>query len=134
MEDPMSQTSYRSISSLCLGLETEEPEKFGLVQVQDFFGLFFAHSNLPLGTLYRNLTTLSAFNIFVAWIKIFKYLSFNKTMIQLSGTLSAVRTFSKCNIYQCIYHIFLFFLVYFIRTNCEFRRQLTFNISTEFLT
>ena len=60
----------------------------------------FAHSNLPLGTLYRNLTTLSAFNIFVAWIKIFKYLSFNKTMIQLSGTLSAVITFSKYNVYQ----------------------------------
>ena len=61
---------------------------------------FFAHSNFPLGTLYRNLTTLSAFNIFVAWIKIFKYLSFNKTMIQLSGTLSAVITFSKYNVYQ----------------------------------
>ena len=61
---------------------------------------------MPLGTLYRNLTTLSAFNIFVAWIKIFKYLSFNKTMIQLSGTLSAVITFSKYNVYQCIYYIF----------------------------
>ena len=70
------------------------------------FGFFFAHSNFPLGTLYRNLTTLSAFNIFVAWIKIFKYLSFNKTMIQLSGTLSAVITFS-------INIIFITYLPYF---------------------
>ena len=54
----------------------------------------FLHADFsPLGTLYRNLTTLSAFNIFVAWIKIFKYLSFNKTMTQLSGTLSAVRSY-----------------------------------------
>jgi hypothetical protein len=39
----------------------------------------------------RILTQISAFNVFVAWIKLFKYLSFNKTMTQLSGTLSAVR-------------------------------------------
>ena len=31
---------------------------------------------------------LAAFNIFVAWLKVFKYLSFNKTMNQLSGTLN----------------------------------------------
>ena len=30
-----------------------------------------------------------AFNIYVAWAKLFKYLSFNKTMSQLNGTLSA---------------------------------------------
>ncbi len=29
--------------------------------------------------------------IFFAWIKIFKYISFNKTMTQLSSTLSRVR-------------------------------------------
>jgi hypothetical protein len=29
--------------------------------------------------------------IFVSWIKIFKYISFNKTMSQLSGTLTQVR-------------------------------------------
>lgn len=38
----------------------------------------------------RTLTVLSALNIFVAWIKFFKYLSFNATMTQLSGTLGAV--------------------------------------------
>ncbi|TRY80381.1 hypothetical protein TCAL_04863 [Tigriopus californicus] len=37
----------------------------------------------------RTLTVLSALNVFVAWIKVFKYLSFNKTMTQLSGTLGA---------------------------------------------
>ena len=38
----------------------------------------------------RTLIILMAWNIFVAWIKLFKYLSFNKTMTQLSGTLGAV--------------------------------------------
>jgi hypothetical protein len=44
----------------------------------------------PLANNSRTLTILSALNIFVAWIKFFKYLSFNKTMTQLSGTLGAV--------------------------------------------
>ena len=30
-----------------------------------------------------------AFNVFFAWIKVFKYISFNKTMTQLSSTLAA---------------------------------------------
>ena len=83
----------------------ENLKSYGYFRFRIFWG-FFAHSNLPLGTLYRNLTTLSAFNIFVAWIKIFKYLSFNKTMIQLSGTLSAVITFN-------INIIFITYLPYF---------------------
>merc|ERR1712024_169873 len=33
--------------------------------------------------------TLSALNLFVAWIKVFKYLSFNATMTQLSQTLTS---------------------------------------------
>ena len=36
----------------------------------------------------KTFTYLAGFNVFVAWLKIFKYLSFNKTMTQLSGTLS----------------------------------------------
>ena len=36
------------------------------------------------------LNTLSALNLFVAWIKVFKYLSFNATMTQLSQTLTSV--------------------------------------------
>ena len=41
---------------------------------------------------HRSLTlsTLSALNLFVAWIKVFKYLSFNATMTQLSQTLTSV--------------------------------------------
>ena len=35
------------------------------------------------------LNVAQAFNIYVAWAKLFKYLSFNKTMSQLNGTLSA---------------------------------------------
>lgn len=48
----------------------------------------------PLANRSRTLTVLSALNIFVAWIKFFKYLSFNKTMTQLSGTLGAVSDIS----------------------------------------
>merc|ERR1719270_3130648 len=35
------------------------------------------------------LSIAAAFNIYVAWAKLFKYLSFNKTMSQLNGTLAA---------------------------------------------
>ena len=38
------------------------------------------------------LNTLSALNLFVAWIKVFKYLNFNATMRQLSETLTSVST------------------------------------------
>ena len=51
----------------------------------------FLHADFsPLANSSRQLTILSAVNVFVAWIKVFKYLSFNKTMIQLSETLSGV--------------------------------------------
>ena len=50
----------------------------------------FLHADFsPLADSSRQLSILSAFNVFVAWIKVFKYLSFNKTMTQLSETLSA---------------------------------------------
>ena len=56
----------------------------------------FLHADFsPLADSSRQLTILSAFNVFVAWIKVFKYLSFNKTMIQLSETLSGVSK-SQC--------------------------------------
>ena len=38
---------------------------------------------------FNYLSYAAAFNVFVAWAKLFKYLSFNKTMTQLSGTLSS---------------------------------------------
>ena len=51
----------------------------------------FLHADFsPLANAARTLTILSAFNVLVAWIKVFKYLSFNKTMTQLSETLSSV--------------------------------------------
>ena len=54
----------------------------------------FLHADFsPLANAARTLTILSAFNVLVAWIKVFKYLSFNKTMTQLSETLSSVSTF-----------------------------------------
>lgn len=56
-----------------------------------------------LANTARQLTILSAFNIFVAWIKVFKYLSFNKTMTQLSGTLSAAtKDLSGFSVMFCI--------------------------------
>ena len=36
---------------------------------------------------------LSAFNLFVAWLKVYKYMSFNKTMATLTGTIAAVSSF-----------------------------------------
>ena len=41
-----------------------------------------------LSEISKTYTYLAGFNVFVAWVKVFKYLSFNKTMTQLSGTLS----------------------------------------------
>ena len=51
--------------------------------------------------LYADFTNLAFWNqtfqnfagvtVFVSWVKIFKYISFNKTMSQLSGTLTRVR-------------------------------------------
>jgi hypothetical protein len=35
----------------------------------------------------------SGLTVFVSWIKIFKYISFNKTMSQLSGTLTQVKNY-----------------------------------------
>ena len=59
---------------------------------------FSKNSNCNMGSkwiapiFHRSLTlsTLSALNLFVAWIKVFKYLSFNATMTQLSQTLTSV--------------------------------------------
>ena len=44
-----------------------------------------------LTTQYNNVTAIA---VFLAWIKLFKYLSFNKTMKQLTRTLAKV-SFSK---------------------------------------
>ena len=44
-----------------------------------------------LTTQYNNVTAIA---VFLAWIKLFKYLSFNKTMKQLTRTLAKV-SYSK---------------------------------------
>ncbi len=59
-----------------------------------------------LGSRARILLALMAFNIFAAWMKLFKYLSFNKTMTQLSQTLtSATKDLSGFSV--------MFFIIYF---------------------
>jgi len=41
-----------------------------------------------LGDTMKNINNAIAVNVFFAWIKLFKYISFNKTMTQLSSTLA----------------------------------------------
>ena len=43
-----------------------------------------------LGDTMKNINNAIAVNVFFAWIKLFKYISFNKTMTQLSSTLARV--------------------------------------------
>ena len=47
-----------------------------------------------LGDTMKNINNAIAVNVFFAWIKLFKYISFNKTMTQLSSTLARVSTFN----------------------------------------
>ncbi|NXK25723.1 PK2L2 protein, partial [Arenaria interpres] len=66
---------YRTVEvSLLMEELLSEPSDY-----PDFYFLAFWQ------VLYNNLI---AVNVFFAWIKIFKYISFNKTMTQLSSTLS----------------------------------------------
>ena len=43
-----------------------------------------------LGDTTKQINSAIAVCVFFAWIKLFKYISFNKTMTQLSSTLSRV--------------------------------------------
>ena len=62
---------------------------FVQVKINELMQLPFEFADFtPLSALAKWANYLAAFNIFVAWIKVFKYLSFNKTMNQLSGTLT----------------------------------------------
>ena len=42
-----------------------------------------------LANFSKAITYISGINVFIAWLKIFKYTNFNKTMQILSGTLSS---------------------------------------------
>ncbi|CAB4058862.1 PKD2 [Lepeophtheirus salmonis] len=53
-----------------------------LLSVDDYFPEF-----ISLARTYQYLQEVSAIAVFIAWIKVFKYISFNKTMLELSGTL-----------------------------------------------
>ena len=46
-----------------------------------------------LGFLTTQNGNVVAITVFLAWIKLFKYLTFNKTMTQLTKTLSRVHMF-----------------------------------------
>ena len=62
---------------------------FVTVKIYELMDLPFDFADFSsLSALAKWANYLASFNIFVAWLKVFKYLSFNKTMNQLSGTLS----------------------------------------------
>ena len=62
---------------------------FVQVKVNELMELPFEFADFSsLSSLAKQANYLASFNIFVAWLKVFKYLSFNKTMNQLSGTIS----------------------------------------------
>ena len=62
---------------------------FVTVKINQLMELPFEFADFSsLSALAKWANYLASFNIFVAWLKVFKYLSFNKTMNQLSGTLS----------------------------------------------
>ena len=62
------------------------------------FFLFWLHRN-------QLISELSAANLFVAWLKVYKYMSFNKTMATLTGTIAQVRfiffVFQYIHIFIC---------------------------------
>ena len=66
--------------------QTVETELVNLLSEPDKFA-DFTH----LGSLTTQNGIITALAVFLAWIKLFKYLSFNKTMLQLTKTLSRVR-------------------------------------------
>lgn len=70
-------TGLQNSSSIALQIETYQFDTLGFWSAQ--------FSNV--------LAVLS----FVAWVKLFKYISFNKTMSQLSSTLSRVRILTRIN-------------------------------------
>ena len=62
---------------------------FTTVRIYELMALPFDFADFSsLSAMAKQANYLASFNIFVAWLKVFKYLSFNKTMNQLSGTLS----------------------------------------------
>ena len=65
--------------------QTVESELLYLLSEPDQFADF-----TYLGFLTTQNSNVTAIAVFMAWIKLFKYLTFNKTMKQLTRTLSRV--------------------------------------------
>ena len=68
--------------------ETVEGELVNLLSEPDKYADF-----TYLGFLTTQNGNVTAIAVFLAWIKLFKYLTFNKTMKQLTRTLSRVSVF-----------------------------------------
>ena len=82
------------LSAICIGLTlysiiVVENQLSELLQTPDGFADFTS-----LGDTTKNTNSMIAVTVFFAWIKMFKYISFNKTMTQLSSTLSRVCHFN----------------------------------------
>ena len=63
-------------------MQTVETELVYLLSEPDTFADF-----TYLGSLSTQNGNVVAITVFLAWVKVFKYLSFNRTMMQLTGTL-----------------------------------------------
>ena len=61
--------------------------------------------SFPASNRNQLISELSAANLFVAWLKVYKYMSFNKTMATLTGTIAQVRfiffVFQYIHIFIC---------------------------------
>ena len=78
------------MASICIGFSVYSTQVVGntlteLLRQPDQFADFTA-----LADLTKQNNNFIAVCVFLAWIKLFKYISFNKTMTQLSSTLSRV--------------------------------------------
>ena len=81
---------YFQSSTLCIGLTiysivVVEAQLAILLETPDSFADFTS-----LGDTIKDIFSCISFTVFFAWIKVFKYISFNKTMSQLPTTLQRV--------------------------------------------
>ena len=81
---------YFQSSSICIGLTiysivVVEAQLVTLLETPESFADFTS-----LGDTIKDIFSCISFTVFFAWIKVFKYISFNKTMSQLPTTLQRV--------------------------------------------
>ena len=105
---PILISIYLQLSAICIGLTlysiiVVENQLSELLQTPDGFADFTS-----LGDTTKNTNSMIAVTVFFAWIKMFKYISFNKTMTQLSSTLSRVWYSHILNFMIEIWSFFLF--------------------------